>query len=52
MPPISQQLSTVAGSLSSVQGQIPASDTLSTQQLQQAYQLISNVQQIYQGQGN
>jgi hypothetical protein len=52
MPPISQQLSTVAGSLSSVQGQIPASDTDSVAALQQAYQLISKVQQTYQGQGN
>jgi hypothetical protein len=52
MPPISQQLSTVAGSLSSVQGQIPASDTASTQALQDAYALISQVQQTYQGQGN
>jgi|HubBroStandDraft_1064217.scaffolds.fasta_scaffold1778713_2 hypothetical protein len=50
--PISGQLGNVAASLANVQGQIPASDTASTQALQDAYALISQVQQTYQGQGN
>jgi hypothetical protein len=47
---IANALSFVAASLSTVQGQIPATDTVSTQALQQAYQLISQVQMAYQGQ--
>jgi len=47
---ISAALSNVAASLSRAQGQIPASDTVSVQALQQAYQLISQVQTAYQGQ--
>ena len=47
---ISDALSSVAASLSQVQGNIPASDTVSTTALQQAYQLISQVQLAYQGQ--
>jgi hypothetical protein len=49
---IANALSSVASSLSQAQSMIPSTDTLSVQQLQQAYQLISNVQQIYQGQGS
>jgi hypothetical protein len=47
---ISAALSNVAASLSQVQGQIPASDTASVQALQQAYQLIAQVQNTYQAQ--
>jgi hypothetical protein len=47
---ISSALSNVAASLSQVQGQIPASDPVSVQALQQAYQLIAQVQSTYQGQ--
>jgi hypothetical protein len=47
---ISTALSGVAASLSQVQGQIPATDTVSVQALQQAYQLIAQVQNTYQGQ--
>ena len=47
---ISAALSSVAASLSQVQGQIPAGDTVSIQALQQAYQLIAQVQSTYQGQ--
>jgi hypothetical protein len=47
---ISNQLSTLAGQLDSIQSQIPASDTVSVAALQQAYQLISQVQLAYQGQ--
>jgi hypothetical protein len=47
---ISTALSNVAASLSQAQGQIPAGDTASVQALQQAYQLIAQVQNTYQGQ--
>jgi len=47
---ISTALSNVAASLSQAQGQIPASDTASVQALQQAYQLIAQVQNTYQAQ--
>jgi hypothetical protein len=47
---ISSQLSSVAASLQTVQGQIPSIDTASVAALQQAYQLISQVQSTYQGQ--
>jgi hypothetical protein len=47
---ISSQLSSIAGSLQTVQGQIPQTDTESVAALQQAYQLISQVQLAYQGQ--
>ena len=47
---IANQLSSVAASLSSVQGSIPSTDTQSTSDLQQAYALISGVQARYQGQ--
>ena len=47
---ISDQLSSVAAALSRIQMLIPASDTTSVAALQQAYQLISSVQNTYQGQ--
>jgi hypothetical protein len=47
---ISNQLSSVAASLAQVQVQIPSTDTASTAALDQAYQLISQVQSTYQGQ--
>jgi hypothetical protein len=46
---IANALSSVAADLALVQGQIPASDTASTQALQQAYSLITQVQNTYQG---
>jgi hypothetical protein len=47
---IANALSSVAASLSGVQGSIPATDTQSTTDLQTAYALISGVQARYQGQ--
>lgn len=47
---ISNALSSVAASLAQVQGQIPAADTASGAALQQAYELIAQVQGTYQGQ--
>jgi hypothetical protein len=47
---ISTALSNVAALLSQAQGQIPAGDTASVQALQEAYQLIAQVQNTYQGQ--
>jgi hypothetical protein len=47
---ISAALSNAAASLSQAQGQIPSSDTVSVQALQQAYQLIAQIQNTYQGQ--
>lgn len=47
---IADALSGVAGSLGTVQTQIPQTDTQSVADLQQAYALISGVQARYQGQ--
>jgi hypothetical protein len=47
---IANALSTVAGSLLQVQVLIPQTDTQSVADLQNAYALISGVQQRYQGQ--
>ncbi len=47
---IAQSLGAVCAQLSSAQGQIPSTDVDSVAALAQAYKLIAQVQQTYQGQ--